>query len=174
MNDSVPQSHDEQLAVPSTVQVSPDLVKPTWSRAWAGAAIVALVGSVATLVVAGLMSIGDLTLPVHDETATATVTRVDQEHYSDPQYDPCGPAYTFRVGDQTYTATSPNVHEKYCQFAVGDDIDITFDPADPANLTAPAARYTSDAEHAPLVAGIAGLLFVVSVVAAVVAVRRRR
>lgn|GEM_PF-5078653 len=161
---------------PTTVQVDPDLVRPTWSRGWAGVAIVSAVLCVLALVVGGVAAFaaGFSTLPTYDARATATVTGLSREHYTEPDYSPCGPRYAFTVDGVRYTGTSPNVDEKYCSFAAGDTIDITYEPAHPETYSAPAAHYTTSTALAVGCVIAAGVLLVLSVTSVVVAVRRKR
>jgi len=161
---------------PTTVQVAPDLIRPTWSRAWAGIAIVSAVLCLVSVVVFGLGAFAwsFSTLPTYRSATTATVTGLHREHYTDPDYDPCGPSYVFTLDGVRHQADSPNVDEAYCRFSVGDSIDITYDPGDPDGLNAPADHYGSTwwFIHGGLI-GV-GLFLVLAITSAVVAVRRKR
>jgi len=161
---------------PTTVQVDPDLVRPTWSRAWAGVAVVSLVLCLASLVAfgAGAYAAAFSTLPTYRAATTATVTGVHREHYTDPDYDPCGPSYEFTVAGVRHQGDSPNVAEAYCRFSVGSGIDITYDPQDPDALNAPAEHYASSwgFVHGGLIG--AGLFLALAITSVVVAARRKR
>jgi len=155
---------------PTTSTVDPGLIRPTWSRTWAGVAIASFVLCILALAFAGLVAFTSAfsTLPTYDAAATGTVTGGTHEDQG------CVPAYDFMARGVSHQGTSPNVDEAYCDFAVGDSIDITYDPTDPDALSAPAEHYTSNDGLVVASLVVAGILLVVSVTSLVVAVRRKR
>ena len=157
---------------PHARPVDPDQVRTGWSRTWLGIALVSLVLSLLALVVVGMDALFADARPSFDTATTATVTRVNEEHYASPKYDPCSLEYEFSVGGTTYSAASPDSSEGYCALGVGDPIDITYDSADPSTNIPTAAH--SGPTTRWFAATAAWLLFVFSIVSLVVAWRRKR
>lgn len=169
-------STDDTPQPPPMSPADADQIRPTRSAAWALTALVSLVASLMLFVytVSALLSAAMSTLVTYSATTTGTVTGLSRVNDDIPEHAECGPEYDFTVNGTTYSAPSPNVHETYCRFDVGDPIDLTYDPADPAGENAPAAHYTAGPVSFQATGAAAGGLFVLSIVSFVIWLTRKK
>lgn len=169
-------STDDTPRPPLMSPADADQIRPTRSVAWGVTALVSLVASLLLFGFTWLLALATAmsTLPTYSATTTGTVTGLSRVNDDIPEYAECGPKYDFTVNGTTYSAPSPNVHETYCQFDVGDPIDLTYDPADPAGENAPAAHYTAGPVSFQATGATAGGLFVLSIVSFVIWLTRKK